>query len=678
MAETPVGPQAEAEPRVSAPDGGTEHEGVLEPDEPSDRRAGLPDAVAALRSIIAALRAFLAVLRSFVVALPLNLTRHGPDLLIGALIGFGVAAGVWLVGAALVLGIWAFSAPVGGWAQGGGGQGSAVAGPLHFTGQLWLAAHHVRLRTPDGAFRLTPLGFTLLPATAFYLLGRANAAPCTRLGDGVGGGTGIGTSTGAAEGPGHAADPTAPFRRLAAAAICYPIAALAILATADEPGLHADPAAAIGGPFLLAGCCFGAGLCTGGRLLRLGVRATAVLRAAAASGATLLGGAALLAAVALAAHLNQAAAEGFRIAPAPAGALGLFLIQAVLVPNLAVWALGYAAGPGFAVGSGTRISPTAVVHGPLPGLPVLQAVPGAGTPSPWHLLVLALPVAAAAVLALLVGRALPGARDRLAAAALAAVLAGFGAGLAAALCGGPVAAGAESVTGPAPGWAGLAVAAELGVLAAAGIGIVSAADGFRRRSRTVQLRPGFPMAVPCEHEQEHERVVPREVTHIAALYSVATMAAPSAEPSLDRTPALPEAASESVVPDDQRAADLVGEGLALLVPERPEPADVTGDVVDEVGEVVPDGEPEADRLAGGLPHQADADDLLAGGGAGVALLVHQVDTDAEAEQPAEPYVGGIGSAADDTGVGVVGDRRGGGELQDEAEDPAGRHDQAVD
>jgi hypothetical protein len=680
VAETPVGPQAE--PRENAPDGeapeyeyeyedeyadedGDEHDAEYgdeysdehdaeydgedgdeygdepepgpEPDEPSGRRAGLLDIVAELRD---------------------RLVRHGPDLLIGALIGFGVAAAVWLVGAALVLGIWAFSAP----------QGSQVAGPLHFTGQLWLAAHHVRLRTPDGTFRLTPLGFTLLPAAAFYLLGRANATPPTRLGDN-------GDDPGEAEDHDRATDPTSPFRRLAAVAVCYPVAALAILSTADEPGLRADPAAAIGWPFLLAACCFGAGLCTAGRLVRLGVRAVAALRAAGASFATLLGGAALLAAVALAAALHQATVVNDRIAPDSAGTLGLFLIQAALVPNLAIWALGFAAGPGFAVGAGSRIAATTVVHGPLPGVPVLQAVPAPGTPSSWYLLVFAVPVAAAVVLVLLVGRALPGARDRLATAAVAAVLAGSSVGLAAALSGGPVAAGAESVTGPAPGWTGLAVAAELGVLAAAGIGIWTAADRFRRRPRTVQLRSGSPMAVPCE--REHEPVVPLEVTHTAAFDTAAT-AAPSAEPALDRAPALPEAAPDSVVPDDQRAADLVGEGLALLVPERPEVADVAGHAVEDMGEVVPDGEAEADRLAGGLAHEADAGDLLAGGGAGVALQVHQVDADADADQGAEPDEGGVGAAADGPGVGVDGDGAAGGGGQDDAEDPPGGHDQAVD
>lgn len=637
------------------PDPSADREFEDGPDEPSAHRPNLADVVAAARS---------------------RLAEHGPDLLVGALIAFGVAAGAWLAGAALVLGIWAFSAPDGIAAQGGSAPGGAVAAPLHFAGQLWLAAHHVRLRTPDGSFGLTPLGFTLLPATALYLLGRANAAPRP------GGRAHTGDFAAAGDGEQRPADretgPTASIYRLAAVAVCYPAAALAILPTADEPGFRADPAAAIVWPLLLAVCCFGAGLWAGGHPLRLGVRATVSLRAAAASFATLISGSALLAAIALTAATHQAAVVAGRIAPGPAGMIGLFLIQAALVPNLAVWALGFAAGPGFAVGPGSRIAATAVVHGPLPSLPVLQAVPGAGTPSAWYLLVFALPVAAAAVLVLLVGRALRGAGDRIAAAAVAAVLAGSAAGLAAALSGGPVAAGAESVTGPAPAWAGLAVAAELGVLAAAGFGAWCAADWIRRRSRTVQLRSGSPMAVP-NVLYERELVVPREVTHIAAVdVETAAMAAPSAEPALDQAPALPEAVPELVVPDDERAADLVGEGLVLVVPERPEVADVARGAVDEVREVVPDGESEADRLAGGLADQADAGDPLAGGGAGVALQVHQVDPDADGDQGAEPQVDGVVTAAEGPGVGVVGERGSGGEVEDHAEHVARGHDQAVD
>ena len=61
-----------------------------------------------------------------------------------------------------------------------------------------------------------------------------------------------------------------------------------------------------------------------------------------------------------------------------AGVVGgaiLALVGAVLVPNAVLCAAAFAAGPGFAVGTGTQVSPSGVRVGLLPDFPLLAALP---------------------------------------------------------------------------------------------------------------------------------------------------------------------------------------------------------------------------------------------------------------------------------------------------------------
>lgn len=69
------------------------------------------------------------------------------------------------------------------------------------------------------------------------------------------------------------------------------------------------------------------------------------------------------------------------------GTAALFVALTLLVvPNAVVFSGAYLLGPGFTVGAGTLVSPTAVALGPLPLFPLLAALPDSGpTPSwtPW-------------------------------------------------------------------------------------------------------------------------------------------------------------------------------------------------------------------------------------------------------------------------------------------------------
>ena len=89
------------------------------------------------------------------------------------------------------------------------------------------------------------------------------------------------------------------------------------------------------------------------------------------------------------------------------GAAIVGLAQLALLGNAVTWALGFVAGPGFALALGSTVSPAAAVPGLLPLVPVLGAVPEAADYPPILYAVLLLPIAAG----VLIGRGgRPGAR----------------------------------------------------------------------------------------------------------------------------------------------------------------------------------------------------------------------------------------------------------------------------
>lgn len=57
------------------------------------------------------------------------------------------------------------------------------------------------------------------------------------------------------------------------------------------------------------------------------------------------------------------------------GGLALTIAQILFLPNLVIWAASWLIGPGFAIGSGSLVSPLGTTLGPLPSIPVLGALP---------------------------------------------------------------------------------------------------------------------------------------------------------------------------------------------------------------------------------------------------------------------------------------------------------------
>lgn len=192
----------------------------------------------------------------------------------------------------------------------------------------------------------------------------------------------------------------------------------------------------------------------------------------------LIGVGALAAAVALFARAGHIVAL-FQTGNADGiGATLLTLAQLAYLPTLAVWGLAFVAGPGFAVGEGTAVSPAGTQVGVLPGLPVLGAIPESTTT--WLLLLALLPIALGAFAGWIVRSRLahvapadasltdaaPNAHDdpigaRLTIAAGIAVLAGGAAALLAAVASGSLGPGRLAEFGPAPGPVALAVGLEV-------------------------------------------------------------------------------------------------------------------------------------------------------------------------------------------------------------------------
>lgn len=57
------------------------------------------------------------------------------------------------------------------------------------------------------------------------------------------------------------------------------------------------------------------------------------------------------------------------------GGIAVTLGQLALLPNLVIWTVSWLIGPGFAIGTGSLVSPLGTQLGPLPALPVLGALP---------------------------------------------------------------------------------------------------------------------------------------------------------------------------------------------------------------------------------------------------------------------------------------------------------------
>ncbi len=147
------------------------------------------------------------------------------------------------------------------------------------------------------------------------------------------------------------------------------------------------------------------------------------------------------------------------------GATVVTLGELAYLPTMFVWALSWLAGPGFAVGTGTAVSPAGTQLGVVPGIPLFGLLPEVS--SFWLLIVVLIPVAAGAAAGWAVRSRLAwegtarGAGPRaVIAVGIAAVSAGIAA-LLAALASGAIGPGRLIQTGPEPGPLALAIGIEV-------------------------------------------------------------------------------------------------------------------------------------------------------------------------------------------------------------------------
>jgi len=213
----------------------------------------------------------------------------------------------------------------------------------------------------------------------------------------------------------------------------------------------------------------------GGSARAIGI---AALRAGTTATALLLAASAVLLALTLAVRYGQVIAlyEGLQ-----AGALGgavLTLAQFAFLPNAVAWAAAWLVGPGFAVGAGSSVSPLGTQLGPIPGIPLLGALPEGELALGF--VGLAVPLVAGFVAALLVRVSFPpDAGRRFAAVVATGLVAGAELGLLAWWSGGALGPGRLQDVGAQPWLTGAAFALEVAVGAAA------AALTFSRRAAMI-------------------------------------------------------------------------------------------------------------------------------------------------------------------------------------------------
>lgn len=335
----------------------------------------------------------------------------------------------------------------------------------------WLLAHFVHLSVGPTTISLTPWLLAALPLVTLVAAGR-------RL---------LSKVTGAA--PARGVPPHLVESVLWFVAV-YVAAAIALALALGHGAVHPSLPGTVTGALVFAVAGLGLAAWREGVDLRaLVAPATARLpsclrtavRPAMWGAGTLAGAGLLLVVVVVVLHLGRIGRLYGALDAGIAGGLVLTLGQLAALPNLALWAVGWLAGPGFGIADGTSVTWTHSQPGLLPLVPALGALPDPG-PMPGAMWLAGLvPVAVGALVGWRSLRAVAQlspwqvkAKVAGTACALAAVLLG----VAAALAGGAMGGDRLSHVGPDAVLVALALAGELALGAALVVGL-----GHRRASR---------------------------------------------------------------------------------------------------------------------------------------------------------------------------------------------------
>ncbi|MFK0226062.1 DUF6350 family protein [Streptomyces sp. NPDC090303] len=384
----------------------------------------------------------------------------------------GVAAGLGLgTLAVLVIAAW-ISSPY---------PDSGAVGALRVAAGIWLLAHGADLVRTDTLSGLpAPVGIVplLLVALPVWLVHRAARDTLDPGGD-------------------RSRPRPSPGAAVAAVAGGYLLVAAAVVVYSASGPLPADPVTVgIWLPAVVTGAA-GAGVWTAlGRPLPGRWQAAVALRAAGLGTLTLLGGGAVAAAVSLAWHAGRAQASFEGLGGEWSGRVTVLLLVLALLPDMAVWGAAYGLGPGFTLGTGAFATPLGLVGDPtVPPFPLLAALPSEGRGTWVHWAAAAVPLTAAVVQGLRVGRAarIRTARDT----ALTALGAAWGCGVAVAVlagaAGGPLGTGRLAAFGPV-WWQAGAAAVLWGACVALPVALGVRAWGRRipRSERPRRVAPSTP------------------------------------------------------------------------------------------------------------------------------------------------------------------------------------------
>jgi hypothetical protein len=376
---------------------------------------------------------------------------------VGALAAAQAVVGSLLCVVCPIVGVWIAPTPTGAvWSE-----------ALRVAADGWLLAHGAATAVTGGAISIVPLGLSLVPAAWCWAAGRRMIIALRA----------------------DAAGARAARRALASFAAVYAVLTVVVALLAASPVARPALGQALLGSLLLALGVTGAAMLHTARpprrskapspssrvadLVRLPPVVRRTLPAAAVATALWVGAGAVLTAMAVLLQWSSVIAAHEALAPGVVGGLALVAGQLAYLPNLALWAGSWLAGPGFAVGTGTAVTPWETDLGALPAVPVLGALPG--SPAAWLPVVLAVPVLAGGAAGVWLARRHPETRSWPALAVDAVIcggLTGLAGGLLAALAAGAGGPGRMAELGPTPHWVGLALAVEvaagclLGLLAA--------------------------------------------------------------------------------------------------------------------------------------------------------------------------------------------------------------------
>ena len=325
--------------------------------------------------------------------------------------------------------------------------GLPVADSGRLAGQLWLLAQGGGLTLGSGPLVLAPLLLTMAVAWGLSSAGRGVVRACDLTG---------GRPLAAA---------------LAAAVGTHTLLSVLVGLLVDTPGAQVDLLRSAIGTAVLALFAVGWGTARDSGLLDDALDAAPgpvrpLLRAAAAGLLTAVSLGLLVVAVALAADTGGYAALSRSLGGS--GAVGLLVLGVLLLPNAVAAAIGVAAGPGFAVGSGTLVSVHGVTLGAVPALPLLAALPDTQAVPLLAFASQAVPALAGLVAGATLGRRLDHGGSVVAGlwGVLAGLLLGLACGLFAWVAGGSLGDGALAGVGAPPVATGLAVALQVGAAGA--------------------------------------------------------------------------------------------------------------------------------------------------------------------------------------------------------------------